>query len=170
MTKRTLFAALAISSLALGACAPPGQQSVGFRDIDWPRADQSLSASDSREIEILLVRLGYMRGGADGNITTTTRQSIRAYQRDIGAPITGFVSIPLLYSLRTSAPAVTGARTTTASTVAPTYKTSSASSKPVQTSTTTPSTPTAPVRRSVTPVADGGGGGGAGGSGGGAWN
>lgn len=172
MTKRALWAALTVSSLTLAACAPPGQQAVGFRDIDWPRADQALSASDNREIEVLLVRLGYMRGGADGNITKTTRQSIRTYQRDIGAPITGFVSRPLLYSLRTSAPQVTATQTSTTTKRAPTYKTASSSSTPVKkTTTTATATPTAPIQRSVTPVSDGGGGGGAaGGSGGGAWN
>ncbi len=161
MHKHTLWAALAFSSLMITACAPPGQQSVGFRDIDWPRADQELNPSDRREIEVLLVRLGYMRGGADGNITTTTRQSIRTYQRDIGAPITGFVSVPLLYSLRTNAPQVAAART---STTEPVYKPASTTSTPV--SNTTTSTP-----RSVTPAVDGAGGsGGSGGSGGGSWN
>ena len=151
-----------VSALALGACAPPGQNTVGFRDIDWPRADHFMSASESREIEILLVRLGYMRGGADGQITKSTRQAIRSYQRDIGAPITGYVSTPLLNSLRINAPQQ-----------AATYVQPAATNVPVQRRPAT-TQKAAPVRK-PTPVSSGGndgagGEGGAGGAGGGGWN
>jgi peptidoglycan hydrolase-like protein with peptidoglycan-binding domain len=121
-----------------------------------------MSASENREIEILLARLGYMRGGADGVITTSTRQAIRTYQRDIGAPVTGFVSTPLLQSLRSNAPHQAATATTYTQ---PTKKKAA--------------TRTAPNRRPVTakkPAAapyakpTGEAGGGTGGSGGGAWN
>lgn len=162
MIRPLIFATCAVSALALGACAPPGQGAAGFRDIDWPRADHLMSASENREIEILMARLGYMRGGADGVITTSTRQAIRTYQRDIGAPVTGFVSTPLLQSLRSNAPQQAATATT--------Y---------TQPTTKKAATKTAPNRRPVTakkPAAapyakpSGEAGGGTGGSGGGAWN
>ena len=64
---------VAVFGLVLTGCAPPGQGALGYRDIDWPRADHLMTFSENREIEVLLGRLGYMRGGADGQISTTTR-------------------------------------------------------------------------------------------------
>ena len=156
MTWKFSFISPAIVLVFLGGCAPPGQGNVGFRDIDWPRADHLMSASENREIEVLLGQLGYLRGGIDGQITKATRDAIRAYQRDIGAPITGFVSTPLLQSLRANATGASAAQPQQATTyTAPT------------TSNRTP----APSSSSSGGGGGGGGGsGGAGGGGGGAWN
>lgn len=170
MIRPVVFCTLVVSSLALGACAPPGQGASGFRDIDWPRADHALSASESREVEVLLARLGYKPGAADGQITTTTRQAIRLYQRDIGAPITGFISTPLLQSLRINAP-----QTATTTYVKPATKAPKAK-KPVtkaKASTPAPRKPAATQTRSPAPVDPSpteGGDAGAGGSGGSGWN
>mgnify|MGYP005993784373 CR=1 FL=1 len=160
MIRPIIFATMAVSAFALTACAPPGQGTAGFRDIDWPRADHLMSASENREIEILLARLGYMRGAADGVITTSTRQAIRTYQRDIGAPVTGFVSTPLLQSLRTNAPQQAASTSTYAQ-----PKKSKAKAAPSRRPVTTKKPATVST---VKPVV--GEGGGAGGSGGGAWN
>ncbi len=162
MIRPFMYATCAISALLLGACAPPGQGAAGFRDIDWPRADHLMSANENREIEILLARLGYMRGGADGVITTSTRQAIRTYQRDIGAPVTGFVSTPLLQSLRSNAPQQAASTTTYAQ---PKKAKTAAKASPKQRP--------APAQKPSTPSnaePSGDAGGGAGGSGGGAWN
>ena len=165
MPLRTQISYLAVA-LLLTACAPPGQGSVGFRDIDWPRADQIMSASDNREIEILLNQLGYLRGGLDGQIGTDTRAAIRRYQTDIGAPATGFVSQPLLFSLRANAPA--SASVPAAATSAPT-----ATMAPAPRQTTSAATSTGPTTRSVSGSNRDSGGGGSsrlGGGSGGAWN
>lgn len=74
-----------------------------------------MSAEGRLQIERLLARLGYLSGGVDGEITADTRAAIRTYQRDIGAPVNGFVTQQLLDSLAvnagqaTTAPAVPAA-------------------------------------------------------------
>ena len=75
--------------LTLAACAPPGTYSEGYRDVDWPLVDHAMSASELREIEVLLGRLGYNTGTVDGRVTQQTRAAISAYQGRIGAPQTG---------------------------------------------------------------------------------
>ena len=164
MTRLNIFCPLVVSSLALGACAPPGQGSLGFRDIDWPRADHLMSASENREIEILLVRLGYTRGGADGQITSSTRQAIRTYQRDIGAPVTGFVSMPLLHSLRVNAPQASAPKTTYVQPVA----TQKAPATTARVTNPAPRRPVATPTRSPVPTTSLEGG--DGGTGGAGWN
>ena len=150
---------LAAGVLSVAACAPPGQGQLGYRDIDWPRADHFMTPSENREIEILLGRLGYMQSGADGTITTDTRSAIRTYQRDIGAPITGYVSTPLLQSLRFNAPD------------APVAAVNASTPPTATTSTPTPRRVTRPATGTpTTGSGSGGGSGGSGGSGGGAWN
>jgi hypothetical protein len=167
MIKPIVFCTLVVSSVALGACAPPGQGALGFRDIDWPRADHLMSANEGREIEVLLVRLGYMRSGADGQITTSTRKAIRTYQRDIGAPITGYVSTPLLHSLRVNAPQQASSTATYVQPVA-----SKAPATKTRVSKPAPRRPVATQARKPVVKASpaGGGDGGAGGSGGSGWN
>ena len=59
-----------------------------------------MTAEGRLRIERLLGQLGYLSGGIDGAITVETRAAIRTYQRDIGAPQTGFVTQQLLDSLQ----------------------------------------------------------------------
>lgn len=151
---------LVAALLGVSACAPPGQGALGYRDIDWPRADHFMTPSENREIEVLLGRLGYLQATPDTQISTGTRGAIRTYQRDIGAPVTGYVSIPLLQSLRVNAPAGPAIETAPPPTTTTTAR---------RTNTATPQRKTTPVTTS-TPSTGGGGGTGGGGTGGGAWN
>ena len=145
--------------LALASCAPPGQGTTGFRDIDWPRSDHIMTPSENREIEVLLNQLGYLARGIDGQITVGTRVAIRQYQGDIGAPVTGFVSTPLLFSLRANAPGIADAPEAAASVLA------SPSPTPVR-----PITTSASDSRSSDRGDDDGDSGGLGGGSGRAWN
>lgn len=86
--------------VSMVACTP---LPLAKNALVWPRADEVLSTSQRVEIERLLNRLGYMRGGIDGAITRNTRAAIQTYQRDVGAPVSGYVSRALLASLRNSA-------------------------------------------------------------------
>ena len=89
-------------SLLIG-CAPPGYESEVFRSVSWPSGDAALEGDGRVQVEQLLNRLGYLSERPDGIITVATRTAIRTYQRDIGAPQTGFLSQPLLDSLRINA-------------------------------------------------------------------
>ncbi len=95
------FLTLACLSL-LSACAPPGYSESILTSIAWPRSDQALSIEQRAEVEGRLRALKYLSEPADGVISVKTRDAIRSFQRDIGAPISGFVSVPLLDALRTN--------------------------------------------------------------------
>lgn len=98
---------MSVALMTTVACTMPVTQSRTA--LTWPRSDEALSTSQKVEIERLLSRLGYMRGGVDGAITRNTRVAIQTYQRDVGAPVSGYVSRALLTSLRSTA-GVSGAQ------------------------------------------------------------
>ena len=158
----TRMTALLSVCLALAGCTPPGYGSLPFTDVAWPDADQPMSQQGHLQVEQLLERLGYLRGGVDGAITVETRAAIRAYQRDIGAPTTGHMSQALLDSLLVNA-----GQTVQAPAVSP------VAAAPLAPA----AQPVAPRPVAASPRGDGdgggsggGGGGGGGGSGGSPWN
>ncbi len=55
---------------------------------------------DVIQAQALLERLGYRPGSVDGVMGPRTRDAIRTFERDLGLPVTGAVSSPLLSSLR----------------------------------------------------------------------
>jgi hypothetical protein len=116
------------------------------------------------EIEGRLRALGYLKEPADAVITTGTRSAVKRYQGDIGAPVNGFVSAPLLDSLRLNTAYLSS------DDVRSLTRTGQATSAPKRVQ-RTPSRATparATPQQSTSPT---GGDGGAGGdTGGGAWN
>lgn len=151
---------MSVALMTTVACTMPVTQSRTA--LTWPRADEALSASQKVEIERLLSRLGYMRGGVDGAITRNTRVAIQTYQRDVGAPVSGYVSRALLASLRNTA----GVNRAPAAAPAPRAAAPQAAA-PTPAATETPR----PVfnRDDSSDDSGGGGSGGGGGSDGGGW-
>lgn len=156
----------------ISGCAPPGYQSVGYSGMAWPSADQPLPAEMRYEIEFRLNAIGYRPGPVDGVVSPDARDAIRRYQRDIGAPANGYLSVSLLESLRFNSGSV--------AVTAPEIRRSAA---PVAVAAgQVPAPPTgmpgiAPSAGATTRTrggdgSDGGGGGGGGGDdgGGGSWN
>lgn len=147
---RKIISALTI--LLLAACAPPGYEDAAFTSVSWPDRDTAVSPQQRVEIEQHLAALGYLKERPDGAISRSTRNAIRLYQADIGAPASGYVSAPLLDSLRLNSGGVAPVQ---------------ASPVPVRTSTSSTTSSTAP---SSTPTGATGDGGAGGSSAGGAWN
>lgn len=65
---------------------PPGGVIVG---------GLSLTAQVQRKLR----GLGYYEGSVDGEIGPITRGAIRAFQRDVGMPVSGRIDAPLLRAL-----------------------------------------------------------------------
>lgn len=67
----------------------------------WPTSDPGLSRAERREVQTLLMRLGYdLDGKADGVIGTKSRQAITAFQTKMGLPATGRASASVLAALK----------------------------------------------------------------------
>jgi lytic murein transglycosylase len=67
----------------------------------WPTSDPGLSRAERREVQTLLMRLGYdLDGKADGVIGTKSRQAIAAFQTKMGLPATGRASASVLATLK----------------------------------------------------------------------
>jgi len=88
--------------LNLTACSPPGYETAAFTSVNWPSSDQAVTLEQRIEVEGRLRALKYLSEPADGVLTKSTRLAIRAFQTDIGAPVTGFVSVLLLDALQTN--------------------------------------------------------------------
>ena len=73
-----------------------------FNNIAWARPQLNTASSISRA-QVLLARLGYKPGPADGNPGTTTRQAVIAYERDNGLAQTGRIDAALLARLENTA-------------------------------------------------------------------
>lgn len=107
--KNALRGAALMAVCAIGAgCAPYGYGNVGFTYTRWATQDEQLPAPYLLEIETILNRLGYLSSQPDGAIGVDTRDAIRRFQSDIGAPVTGFISPTLLAALRANAGAGVG--------------------------------------------------------------
>ncbi len=72
-----------------------------FRNITWARPQLNTAPSIARA-QVLLARLGYKPGPADGNPGRSTRQAIIAYERDLGLAQTGRIDATLLAKLENS--------------------------------------------------------------------
>ncbi|VAV88138.1 TPR repeat, SEL1 subfamily [hydrothermal vent metagenome] len=72
-----------------------------FQNINWSRPQTDDPNSVTRS-QILLSRLGYQPGPADGNIGEQTRLAIIAYERDNGLAQTGRIDAKLLSKLENS--------------------------------------------------------------------
>jgi len=68
-----------------------------------PQEDQRLSNDQVRELQSLLVDLGYDAGGVDGRLGPRTRAAIRDFQRSHGLPEDAFADPILLGQLRSAA-------------------------------------------------------------------
>ncbi|MFD1343705.1 peptidoglycan-binding protein [Litorisediminicola beolgyonensis] len=159
----------ALGLAVLAACAPPGYESAAFTAVRWPAADQPLSIEQRVEVEGRLRTLNYLREPADGVITAGSRTAIRTFQRDIGAPSNGFVSLPLLDALQTNTAFLSAdeLRAANRGVVVDATRNRPARQAPLRRAA---STPTATGGGGGDAGGSGGGGGGAGGSGAGAWN
>jgi localization factor PodJL len=73
-----------------------------FRNVNWARPQVNDPTSISRA-QILLARLGYKPGPADGSIGEQTRLAVISYERDNGLAQTGLVDAKLLSKLEQSA-------------------------------------------------------------------
>jgi lytic murein transglycosylase len=67
----------------------------------WPH-ETPLSLEARMEAQAALARLGYNPGAPDGFIGLTTRQALRAWQRDHGLPADGYLSPDVVQRLRGS--------------------------------------------------------------------
>ncbi len=65
----------------------------------WPTDDAGLSRAERRRLQERLLAAGYDIGEADGRIGPTTRQGIRAAERDLGLPVTGRAGKRILEAL-----------------------------------------------------------------------
>lgn len=153
--------------VALAGCAPPGYENAAFTSVRWPGSDAPLTVEQRAEIEGRLRALGYLREPADAVITTGTRSAVKRYQGDIGAPVNGFVSGPLLDSLRLNTAYLSS------DDVRSLTRTGQATSAPKRIQQSSPRrTPvrTQPQQSSSSSSGSGDSGGAGGDSGGGAWN
>jgi len=73
-----------------------------FRNLNWGRPQVINPTSISRS-QILLARLGYKPGPADGAVGAATRLAVIAYERDNGLAQTGRIDTALLSKLENSA-------------------------------------------------------------------
>ncbi|PHS28574.1 MAG: hypothetical protein COA85_03305 [Robiginitomaculum sp.] len=72
-----------------------------FRNVSWARPQLNTAPNIARA-QILLARLGYKPGPADGNPGKATRNAIIAYERDQGLAQTGRIDSALLAKLENS--------------------------------------------------------------------
>lgn len=160
------FGVGAVCLLTVTACAPPGYQDAAFTKVAWPTVDQALTLNQRIEIEGRLKALKYLSEPADGVMTRSSRNAIRAFQTDIGAPATGVVSLPLLDALQTNTAFLTPQNLKKVNSGVIVQGPSRPPVRARAAATNSTSTPT-----SAGSSGDGGGGGGgSGGSGAGAWN
>ena len=73
-----------------------------FNNVAWARPQLNTAGSIARA-QVLLARLGYKPGPADGNPGTTTRRAVIAYERDHGLAQTGRIDATLLARLENAA-------------------------------------------------------------------
>jgi hypothetical protein len=66
----------------------------------WPTDDPGLSRAERREIQALLIELGYDIGAPDGIIGTRTRVAVQAFQASAGLQVDGRAGAKLLGALR----------------------------------------------------------------------
>ncbi|PHS27279.1 MAG: hypothetical protein COA84_04620 [Robiginitomaculum sp.] len=72
-----------------------------FNNVSWARPQLNTAPNIARA-QILLARLGYKPGPADGNPGSTTRTAVIAYERDQGLAQTGRIDAALLAKLESS--------------------------------------------------------------------
>jgi localization factor PodJL len=72
-----------------------------FRNVSWARPQLNTAPSIARA-QVLLARLGYKPGPADGNPGRATRSAIIAYERDNGLAQTGRIDASLLAKLESA--------------------------------------------------------------------
>ena len=72
-----------------------------FRNVSWARPQLNTAPNIARA-QVLLARLGYKPGPADGNPGKATRNAIIAYERDQGLAQTGRIDSALLAKLENS--------------------------------------------------------------------
>lgn len=155
------YIVLGIFGLSAGTgCAPAGYEGAAFTSINWPKEDQSITSQQKVEIERHLKALKYLNEPADGILTKNSRSAIRMFQTDIGAPATGFVSVPLLDALKFNSAPLSAEQS------------QKIRKGPVKVAQTAPSQkPARSASNAEQGEQDGGGtSGGSGGSGAGAWN
>ncbi|MGF1462218.1 MAG: lytic murein transglycosylase [Maricaulaceae bacterium] len=82
--------ALGVSLLADAIARRPGVAGV------WPEGEPALTPGRVVALQEALVALGYDPGAAAGVIGPNTRKAVRAYQRAVGLPADGFVTVKLI--------------------------------------------------------------------------
>ena len=81
--------------------AAPPQASAGQASAPAaPAPAVSLTASEVREVQLLLTILGYQPGPIDGVLGRQTEQAIRGFQQDQGLTVTGVPTRQLIDRLR----------------------------------------------------------------------
>jgi len=88
--------AMAVSLLARQLAGEPGVQAA------WPRAQQTLTRSAVRELQVALNARGMDVGIADGLMGPNTLRGVRQLQRSLGLPPDGFPTRELLVRVQTS--------------------------------------------------------------------
>jgi len=62
----------------------------------WPRSDPALGASQVRDLQARLKKLGYDPGEVDGMVGDALRSAVRKYQERNGLPPDGYAGVALL--------------------------------------------------------------------------
>lgn len=99
------YCAAALSTVVLVAC----EQLSGGAVANSPRADASATRSARpdttvRQAQVLLAKLGYDPGPADGLLGSRTVQAVREYQKAAGLPVDGKVNEQLMAGLKSGEP------------------------------------------------------------------
>lgn len=94
---RSIFYAVAVGHLADRIAGGSGLSAQA------PGQDQRLSNDQVRELQSLLMNLGYDAGGVDGRLGPQTRSAIRDFQRNQDLPQDAFADPRLLAQLRSAA-------------------------------------------------------------------
>lgn len=94
---RSIFYAVAVGHLADRIAGGPAL------DAQAPEQDQRLTNDQVRELQSLLMNLGYDAGGVDGRLGPQTRSAIRDFQRSRSLPQDAFADPNLLAQLRSAA-------------------------------------------------------------------
>ena len=68
----------------------------------WPTEDKSLSRTQAKELQTILLLRGHDIGGVDGIIGPATRRAVRKEQRRLGMKPTGYADQTVLEALQSS--------------------------------------------------------------------
>ena len=88
-------------ALAVGHLADRIRGGKPFKSV-WPKDERPLTRSEKKELQSILISLGYPLGKVDGRLGSRSRAAIRGYQLSAGLVPDGYAEGQLLNRLRTN--------------------------------------------------------------------